>query len=1244
MARRRWKLDSYLDVRVLVRILFPEVQLLDHIREAGLFNGEALRRIVAGGRAAAVRGRPGGMPAPVIGPVGDVAGRIVGAVESAEATATRVVDAAAGAAASTAGAIQSALAHERPLQRRQVDAAFDWIEHEMAQYVLEQPDCIRDLCVAFKRPFVSGGRKSYRNLVFVCGPEGSGRHLAVSVMARLMRDRGLMSRTMTSRLDLAKYATEKAAEDLFVPDLYKALYGPDAVVVLENPEKAHASALDKLVSLGVNGALKLDRRYVSQLGKMAEVTGALMLGTTDEIQCNGKYLVFITGVDASSLGNMFPRPFMENVLDTASTKPLSRRALSALAKSWLEDYAGEAVENLGLSLSWKDVEDWVVAHADPKRGAHGVRECIESFIEEPLVELQLRKVVPPGMSCRVLVKDDALYLRTPVGEHSLDAVRRRREEEAPEALDRELERIIGLDSVKAFINDLKHNLRAQKMREAQGERPPKMALHMIFTGNPGTGKTTMARLVARYLKALGYISSGHLVEVGRPDLVGQYVGETAQKTLSRVRSALGGVLFIDEAYSLARDKDDVYGIEAVDTLVKAMEDNRENLVVILAGYTAEMEEFLKTNPGLRSRFNYTVEFPDYTPEEMLKILGVLARAAGYSIEPGCEEPLLEMFERLQIPGRNDSGNGRLVRNLLERAIAAHSRRIATAGAGGGVAEAELNALTPADFGLKESSEYDLDAELSRIVGLAKVKDFLRDLEKQLLADQKRRKAGLKVETGQSLHMIFTGNAGTGKTTVARLVAKMMREMGALKSGRLVETGRSGLVAEYAGQTAGKTTGVFLSALGGVLFIDEAYTLASDGPTGFGREAIDTLVKLMEDHRENIVVILAGYEKEMDEFLATNPGLQSRFPIRIDFPDYSAEELVEIVRVMAGERGFRIAPGAVEALRDRMGFERRRGGPSGGNARLARNVLEEAIRRQSARIAVADGVAAGEMIVLEEADFAPVRETPAGFDLEERLSGVVGLGEVKDFVRSLQAQLRVQNERKRLGMEAGGPQTLHMIFKGNPGTGKTMMARIVGGILHEMGVLSGTNFVETDRGGLVAGYVGQTALKTKEVVRRALDGILFIDEAYSLAQEAGSGADFGREAIDTLVKEMDDNRDRLVVILAGYSAEMDAFLDTNPGLKSRFPTVIEFPDYSTAELEQIAARMFASAGFRLTEGASARIREILEAARQESHFGNGRYVRNLFEKAVRNQAVRLQREARFDRDSLETIEDADIQAA
>ncbi|MDU1539715.1 MAG: AAA family ATPase [Paeniclostridium sordellii] len=794
--------------------------------------------------------------------------------------------------------------------------------------------------------------------------------------------------------------------------------------------------------------------------------------------------------------------------------------------------------------------------------------------------------------------------------------------------------------MKEFIRKLEDNIKIQNIRKNNGAKEAKLSLHMIFTGNPGTGKTTMARIMAKYLKALGYLSSGHLVEVSRNDLVGQYVGETAQKTMNKVNYAMGGILFIDEAYAIARDENDIFGIEAVDTIVKAVEDNRDNLVVILAGYTKEMENFLKTNSGLKSRFNYNVEFEDYTPIELLEISKVIAKSNGYTIDENLDDRLIELFEGKQIKGKNDSGNGRLARNIIEQAIANQSNRLAKLDEKD-INKDEVNKLTISDFGLDKKESFNLEEELSQVVGLYEVKEFVKNLEKQLIAKEKRKQVGVNVELSQSLNMIFTGNPGTGKTTVARLIGNLMKNMGILKSGQVIETDRSGLVGQYAGETTKKTTEVFKSALGGVLFIDEAYALMSSENDPLGKEAVDTLVKLIEDFREDIVVILAGYDKEMKDFLNTNSGLESRFPLSINFKDYDIEELVKIGKLMINSKGFILDGNSEDELEDAIKKEKHKNSTQSGNGRMVRNIIEKAIRKQSSRIAEMDIIDEQSAVLLKEEDFGIYAKSEENFNLDEKLNEVVGLNEVKEFIRSLQAQLKIREQRKSLGLPVDESQTLHMIFKGNPGTGKTTMARIVGEVLYSMGVLNSKTFVETDRSGLVAGYVGQTAIKTKEKIESAIGGILFIDEAYALAQDAGSGSGFGKEAIDALVKGMDDNRDNLLVILAGYSDDMNKFLDTNPGLKSRFANIIEFKDYSVDDLLIIADNLFRNKGYVITKEARLKMKDIFKEACKVSDFGNGRYVRNIFEKAVRNQAVRLEKIDNLTKEYLVTIEACDV---
>ena len=259
----------------------------------------------------------------------------------------------------------------------------------------------------------------------------------------------------------------------------------------------------------------------------------------------------------------------------------------------------------------------------------------------------------------------------------------------------ELDALVGLAPVKEYVFGLADNLQVQQRRAAAGFKTASLSMHMLVTGNLGTGKTTIARLVAKYLKAIGALGGGQLVEVTRADLVGRYTGRTAPLTNSVIESALGGVLFIDEAYSLYRGEQDSFGLEDIDTLVKGMEDHRDELVVILAGYTKEMEVFLTANSGLASRFPNKIEFPDYTADELLDITAVLAKGKGYRLAESCTFPLLGYYKRRQALDSRTAGNGRLARNTLEKAIFNQSRRLVAEPA------AELDLIQPSDLEFEE---------------------------------------------------------------------------------------------------------------------------------------------------------------------------------------------------------------------------------------------------------------------------------------------------------------------------------------------------------------------------------------------------------------------------------------------------------------------------------------------------------------------------------------------------------------
>ncbi|WP_020656526.1 AAA family ATPase [Massilia niastensis] len=512
------------------------------------------------------------------------------------------------------------------------------------------------------------------------------------------------------------------------------------------------------------------------------------------------------------------------------------------------------------------------------------------------------------------------------------------------------------------------------------------------------------------------------------------------------------------------------------------------------------------------------------------------------------------------------------------------------------------------------------AELDALIGLASVKREVSRLIDLVSAEQRRKRAGAEANP-ISLNLVFTGNPGTGKTTVARIVGRIFSSLGLLNAGQLVETDRSGLVAEYIGQTAPKTLAKIEEAMDGVLFIDEAYALyVKDSDRDFGKEAIATLLKEMEDRRGRLAVIVAGYRREMDTLIDSNPGLHSRFTRYIDFPDYAAPELLEIFAKLCKDKELVVCESAM--TRAGLLFEQmvRTKGADFGNARTVRNFVDRMLERQAARLKMQPDASALE-IRTEDLPLVGRKEELDVDALLASLDRLTGLGAVKDELRRLTSLVRAQERRREAGM-SWAPVSMHLVFTGNPGTGKTTVARLVGEIYAALGMLEKGHVVEVSASDLIAGHVGQTAIRTRKKIEEAYGGVLFIDEAYSLVDTGENG--FGQEAIDTLLKEMEDNRSRLAVIAAGYEDGMGSFIASNQGLESRFTRYVHFADYSPAEMADIFEYFAASNDYRLVGDARATLLGALESlyAQRGEHFGNARIVRTLFELTIEESAMRI----------------------
>ena len=532
--------------------------------------------------------------------------------------------------------------------------------------------------------------------------------------------------------------------------------------------------------------------------------------------------------------------------------------------------------------------------------------------------------------------------------------------------------------------------------------------------------------------------------------------------------------------------------------------------------------------------------------------------------------------------------------------------------------------------------------LNKMPGLDGVKRHLRVLQSRLEADARLREAGLADAEPGSNHLVFTGNPGTGKTTVARLVGEMFRDLGLLSRGHVIEAAASDLISAYQGDTAIKTSALVDRALDGVLFIDEAYQL-SDQQGGFGKDAIDTLLKRMEDDRDRLVVIAAGYPAKMQEFLAANEGLSSRFPAAnvIEFADYDASTLLSIALSRLRAQGLTWTPALEQDLATVIAgmYRTRRAGF--GNARAMREICDEVVNAWAGRTSPDIHQPADAADIPQRLEVYLDRGIPEMSELLGELDSTIGLQPVKDEIRTLVSQITLKQRRGRGGQVAAP----HMLFLGPPGTGKTTVARLIGRIFKSLGLLVRGHMHEVGRVDLVAGYIGQTAIKTTGQIEEALDGVLFIDEAYSLsaASASGSGNDFGKEAIDALVQQMENLRGRIAVIAAGYPAPMEEFLTTNPGLASRFTVRVDFPDYSGLELVEILRAMAAKEEYQISPAAEMKALAWFEAERRlrPGSFGNGRAARGLLERMEARLGARMTAVPDADDAALSTFREEDV---
>lgn len=801
----------------------------------------------------------------------------------------------------------------------------------------------------------------------------------------------------------------------------------------------------------------------------------------------------------------------------------------------------------------------------------------------------------------------------------------------------EFNKYVGVESVKNAIRTIANTI----AEDVKAGRPARIMHHYQFLGNPGTGKTTMARIFADALHALGALPVGHLKEVTKNELVSSFVADTPSKVTEVFQEAMGGVLFIDEAYQLANDS---HGRDAIATILTLAENNLGKLVVIIAGYTKEMGELMQVNSGLSSRFDEVINFPDYSAEELTEIFRRMVNSSdkGLRLSPDAEAQVGNVFRRIYLTRSRNFGNARVVRSVFNKAVERMKTRLNEDPSSG-------YWLTMKDIEGDDCERKSVDeilAELDDLIGMDSVKDQLRRIAQTVELNRRRALTGRTQAKVDNIHIAITGNPGTGKTEIAKRMGRIFKAMGILAKGHLVERERKTLLDSMSNSAGINMDKAVDEALGGVLFIDEAYNLIPmNNPSDKDRDgmaAVDALMTRMSSDAGKFVTVIAGYKPEIDEFIANaNPGLARRFTHRIHIDDYSADTLVEIFKARVKKENFIMTPEAEALLEKKVQEMVTMKDKNFGNAGAMVKLFSQTIERQSERLgACIDSLTDDQMFTIEAADIP--YDAPKKVDINlcmRELDELVGLDSVKKIVHDLADTIATEQERAAIEGRRPNVPMSHYLFVGNPGTGKTTVARIMGEIFYSLGLLPSNKLVEIKPGDMIAPFVGHTAPKTRQMIERGVGGVLFIDEAYGL-NDGGFGT---KDATPEMLTLLNDYEGRMVCIAAGYPREISAWLSTNTGLRRRFQTTVHFEDYDADQLAVIFMNILKKEGMRADEFAEAAMRDYFRTLvfNKGDDFGNAAEAVNYFKKVKINQGARLRALGDYDRSELYTLRREDM---
>ena len=767
--------------------------------------------------------------------------------------------------------------------------------------------------------------------------------------------------------------------------------------------------------------------------------------------------------------------------------------------------------------------------------------------------------------------------------------------------EKEFEGLYAKDNLFETLKEFRKRVDVDRQMKERGNRVH-IQMDCVILGQAGTGKHFMAELLTDWLVRNEVVYQSEVKVIDASDFP-----SWADKIDEKLNAIKDGLLVLHNAQKL------IYNGESqeLDMLFTRMHDQPMAMpVVIMTGLQREMEEFLAAKPEVASLFEFRYDLKSFDEKALCDVSAhILKQRYKFDITPEALKKLGGHYEWLMRKGGGIANNGLLAEQKAE--------------------EMAVNALLRCGRCIEEEdikgevfvprTEAEIWAELDEFIGLQSVKDEIHKVIDSI--KEARREGGPDAKPRIKDHYIFTGNPGTGKTTIARIFADILGATGVLPKGQYVEVAAKDLISEYVGGTERNVQDYVDRAMGGVLFIDEAYGF-NDGQ--FGKAGIDKLVPILENKKGEFVCIAAGYRDDMKEFLKMNNGLSSRFNKQIEFPDYNAQELELIFLSMAQKKGFRLDQEATEKLHIEFENMYNRRGDNFGNARDVRNLLDVAIERRRIRhrsMSENEIIQEGKLLTYADIAGEGVNKTVDIQEIMKELDELVGLENVKRSLRDLAATIRREQQLAQKRNRTPKITVSHYLFLGNPGTGKTTVARLMGQILHSLGVISSPHVYEVTREDLVSRFLGETAHLTRETVMKAMGAVLFSDEAYSL--NSGGPHDYGSEAINTLTPILENYKGKFVCIAAGYTRDMIQFLQMNKGLKSRFDETIYFDDYNADELLQIFVNMAGKKEFRLDEEALAAAKELFERAyaQRDENFGNARTVRKALDRAIKNLSSR-----------------------